>query len=159
DQGSRSCLGPELGVGTKPARAPLCFASLDVDGRLAVAARSSPPPGLDGDSLTVAFSGRPSGPSGDAVATTVPFSGQPRLRTVTVDVPLLEDNSAPGGNHDGRCDAGETCRLQFRRAPARRVVQVGQSVDGHALASVAVDALDATASPTEARPRTGEYLL
>jgi hypothetical protein len=162
DQGSRSCRAPELGLGPRPTSQPLCFAALDLDGRVAVTTIALGPPGIAGDSLTFAFAGKPSAASRDDVSTTLPFTGQPGIWTVTIDVPLLEENAHQGGNDDGRCDAEESCRWQFRRAAARPVVQVGQSVDGRSIARLAIEALHAAgapAAPATLRPRPGAYGL
>src|SRR5207248_3159656 len=63
DRATGACRAPELGLGPRPASAPLCFAALDFDGRIAVGSTPLAAPGIDGDSLTVAFSGKPSAAS------------------------------------------------------------------------------------------------
>jgi hypothetical protein len=162
DRAAGACRAPELGVGAKPASVPLCFAALDLDSRVATSSVPLGWPGADGDSLTVAFWGKPSAASRDDFKTTVPFTGEPGLWTVALDSVLLEDDAAPAGDDDGLCDGEETCRWRYRRAPARRIVQVGQSVAGRSIAGLAVEQLQAAGTPgapTTARPRAGEYHL
>jgi hypothetical protein len=153
DPASRACAAPELGRGAAPASRPLCFADLDVDGPIALAHAPRGGEGLEGDGLTVAFAGTPSGPSRDDYRTVAPFAGKLGIWIAALEV-------RPSAGADG-CETDEPCRYRLQGQPPRPVVQVGQSVEGRAIVDLAVDGeIGSPWRGDDATPyRAGEYGL